>query len=154
MSRHDGLPLAANSPAASFAVSLIRRAAHHAPHTLAERLEEEWLADLAAQDSPFARLRFALGCCWATWVIAHEHRAASAPVAATPGDCRIVLPERQALLPRHASAFLLVLCAHLGAIYLLSICLALQQRPPHQPVVATLQVDETPIPALAPDTMN
>jgi hypothetical protein len=48
---------------------------------LAERLEEEWLADLAAQPSTFAGLSFALGCCWATRVIAREHGAASARVA-------------------------------------------------------------------------
>ena len=31
---------------------LIRYAAHHAPASLSERLEEEWLADLAAPPVP------------------------------------------------------------------------------------------------------
>lgn len=62
---------------------LIQHAAHSAPPMLAERLEEEWLADLEARQSTFARLRLAFGCCWATRVIAHEHCAASVAAAAS-----------------------------------------------------------------------
>lgn len=40
---------------------------------LAERLEEEWLADFAERKSALARLRFGVGCAWATRVIAHEY---------------------------------------------------------------------------------
>jgi TonB family protein len=61
--------------APSLARWLIRRAAHISPPSLADRLEEEWLADLAARCGAFAQLRFAIGCCWATRVIAHEHLA-------------------------------------------------------------------------------
>jgi TonB family protein len=53
---------------------LIRHAARRAPGQLAERLEEEWRADLSARHSAISRLRFAFGCSWATWVIALEHR--------------------------------------------------------------------------------
>jgi TonB family protein len=64
---------------------VIHGAARRAPDSLSERLEEEWLADLAAQRGPIARLRFALGCCWATSVIAHEHvGVATLPSAAAP----------------------------------------------------------------------
>ncbi len=64
---------------------LIHGAARRAPDSLSERLEEEWLADLAAQRGGIGRLRFALGCCWATNVIAYEHVAAAAlPAAASP----------------------------------------------------------------------
>jgi TonB family protein len=64
---------------------LIHGAARRAPSSLSERLEEEWLADLAAQRGPIRRLRFALGCCWATSIIAHEHAAVAAlPAAASP----------------------------------------------------------------------
>jgi TonB family protein len=52
---------------------LIHRAACRAPADLKERLEEEWSADLASRTSELSRLSFALGCCWATRVIAHEH---------------------------------------------------------------------------------
>jgi TonB family protein len=52
---------------------LIRRAARCAPTDLQERIEEEWSADLASRNSELSRLSFALGCCWATRVIASEH---------------------------------------------------------------------------------
>ena len=44
----------------SIAQRLIRRAARRAPASLSERFQEEWLADLAAQRGPIARLRFKL----------------------------------------------------------------------------------------------
>jgi hypothetical protein len=53
--------------------SLIQHAARTAPTTLSERLEEEWLADFEGRSGRLARLRFGVGCCWATRVIAHEH---------------------------------------------------------------------------------
>jgi hypothetical protein len=56
--------------------NLILHAARHAPGPLSERLTEEWLADMSERPSGFSRLRFALGCCWATSVIAREHGAA------------------------------------------------------------------------------
>lgn len=66
---------------------LIQRAARRAPDSLAPRLEEEWLADLAARSSALSRLRFAVGCCWASRVIMGEYprtevRATSAAVEA------------------------------------------------------------------------
>lgn len=67
------------------AARLISCAARRAPPQLAERLEEEWLADLGAQRSSFAAVSFALGCCWATCVIARERGAASAALSA-PGS--------------------------------------------------------------------
>jgi TonB family protein len=63
---------------------LIHHAARRAPDSLADRLEEEWLADLASQRGPIRRLRFAFGCCWAINVIAHEHAVAALPVASSP----------------------------------------------------------------------
>lgn len=53
--------------------SLVQHAARRAPAALAERLEEEWLADFAERRGPLARLRFGLGCVWATQVIAHDY---------------------------------------------------------------------------------
>jgi hypothetical protein len=84
-----------SAPAAfSLAARLIKCAARGAPPELAERLEEEWLADLATQPSAFAGLSFALGCCWATWVIAREHRAASARVAVSASGSKTVTLDR------------------------------------------------------------
>ena len=64
--------------AGGLARSMIRSAAQKAPSHLAERLEEEWLADLLVQRGRWAQLRFALGCYWATEVITHEFPAPSA----------------------------------------------------------------------------
>jgi TonB family protein len=60
---------------------LIRHASRRAPESLSQRLQEEWLADWAARTSALSRLRFALGCCWATRVIAHEFQPSSVAVA-------------------------------------------------------------------------
>jgi hypothetical protein len=51
---------------------LIQHAARRAPSWLSARLEEEWLADLESRSSASPRLRFAVGCCWATMVIAAD----------------------------------------------------------------------------------
>ena len=56
-----------------------RIAAHNAPESLRERLEEEWLAHLAERTGRLQRLGFALGCHWAASVIDREHGAAEAP---------------------------------------------------------------------------
>ena len=53
--------------------SLVQHAARRAPESLAERLEEEWLADFAERRGQLARLRFGVGCVWATNIIAHEY---------------------------------------------------------------------------------
>lgn len=52
---------------------VVRRAARHAPPTLVQRLEEEWLADLASRQAGWSRVRLALGCAWAAHVIASEY---------------------------------------------------------------------------------
>jgi TonB family protein len=52
---------------------LIHQAARGAPESLSSRLEEEWLADLESRSSALSRLRFAIGCCWATVVIVSDY---------------------------------------------------------------------------------
>lgn len=75
---------------------LIHQAAHRAPESLCARLEEEWLADLESRSAAVSRLRFAVGCCWASLVIVNEYSrnpaAAASPVAATSGS--ITLTDR------------------------------------------------------------
>ena len=68
-------------PSSAVARYLVSRAARRAPAGLSARLEEEWLADLMARQGAFSRIRFGLGCCWATRVIAREFGT----VAATAG---------------------------------------------------------------------
>lgn len=65
---------------------LIHCAARHAPQSFAQRLEEEWLADLAERPSEMSRLRFAIGCCWATQVIARQYQRSAVPVTGIVTD--------------------------------------------------------------------
>ena len=65
----------------TLALHLVRYAARTAPPGLTERLEEEWLADLMGRKGAFSRIRFGLGCCWATRVIAREFGVAAATAA-------------------------------------------------------------------------
>jgi hypothetical protein len=75
---------------------LIHHAAQRAPESLSSRLEEEWLADLQSRSSTLSRLRFAVGCCWATLVIVNEYPRTRAPVvsAATAATGFIPLADR------------------------------------------------------------
>jgi TonB family protein len=115
------LPAAAalSEPQDRFARWLIRQAARHSPPPLSQRLEEEWLADLAAQQGSMSRLRFAIGCCWATTVIAYDHFAPGI-VAAGSGVERVsatsYLLGDVSLVPRRASLFFLIACLHAAAI--------------------------------------
>jgi TonB family protein len=102
------------------AYRLIRRAAHRAPTALAERLEEEWLADLASRSGPAARLRFAIGCGWATSVITRDFRvpqlaAGGAARGHKPllGELRCDLP----LLSRRTAVFVAIAGLHGVLIY-------------------------------------
>jgi TonB family protein len=61
--------------------TLVHRAALRTPETLSERLEEEWLADMAERRGVFSRLRLAIGCYWATYAIARELGARERRVA-------------------------------------------------------------------------
>ncbi len=70
--------------------NLIRHAARKAPPALSERLGEEWLADLTARSGALSQLRFALGCCWATTVIAHEFGAVRSAAAAGVNKTTVV----------------------------------------------------------------
>ncbi len=104
---------------------LIHRASRRAPDALSERLGEEWLADMADRASAWSRLRFALGCCWATSVIAHEHGIAALPAARTPAVGTLLgrgyliggLPPESPYFSRRALTFLLVAGLH-AAVFL------------------------------------
>ena len=77
-------PPGAHGTSGDFAQVLVQRAARHAPSTLAARLEEEWLADLATRRGALARLRLALGCWWAARVILSESPVVSVAAAGPP----------------------------------------------------------------------
>jgi TonB family protein len=75
---------------------LIQHAARRGPESLSSRLEEEWLADLESRTSAVSRLRFALGCCWATMVIVNDYSRSRVPAASSAAVARgfITLADR------------------------------------------------------------
>lgn len=128
MNRHDpraALPATGSSRKRTdrLARHLLQRAARRAPPELAERLEEEWLADLAARRTALARLRLALGCCWAASVIAREHgtRLAAAAPARGPKAVAAYAPPDSTFFSRRSATVLLILALHAVLIYLLTV---------------------------------
>jgi TonB family protein len=101
-------------------VWLIYRAARSAPEPLSARLEEEWLADLAARSEAVSRLRFAMGCCWATRIIAYEHESSRAPVTSSVVANKALVPctgPNHGFLSLRSSTFCLVVCLHALLLY-------------------------------------
>lgn len=118
----------------SLARGLIARAARRAPSALAERLEEEWLAALAERGGSMARLRLALGCCWATGVIALEHAGIRLRAAPSPADATLpgaLILDESSLQPRRTVVFLVVVCLHVLVIDELVARLAWADIPHH-----------------------
>jgi TonB family protein len=117
MNRHDTRRIDA------LAGELIRRAARNAPPSLSQRLQEEWLADLATRRGRVTRLRLALGCWWAARVIAHEYPSAClAPAgsSARPLIAAAYAPHVSPFPSRRTLALLLIASLHAGLIYLLA----------------------------------
>jgi len=99
---------------------LIHQAAWRAPRSLSQRLEEEWLADLAARPSAMSRLRFAIGCCWATQVIAFEYRPSRIPVTSSAVQGRLMSAYAQhdvGKLSSRSSTLFLVVSLHAALFY-------------------------------------
>ena len=94
---------------------LIQHAARNAPPSLSERLEEEWLADLGERRGAMARLRFGVGCCWATRVIAYEYSSPKvlATISATGNKVMHAYAQQDySLLSRRTLAFVLIVGVH------------------------------------------
>lgn len=129
-------PITAEPPSCfdSLARWLIAHAARRAPPAVAERLEEEWLAALEERCGNMARLRLALGCCWASGVIAHEHAAVPVLAATSTADAKylgaLILHE-PSLLPRRTIVFFGVVCLHVLVIDALVSRLAWADIPHH-----------------------
>lgn len=99
---------------------LVGCAARNAPPGLAQRLEEEWLADLAARQGSFARIRFGLGCCWATRVIAREFGAAAATAGGAVSGQQILLARGAfdfSRISRRTVAMVAIVCLHVAVFY-------------------------------------
>lgn len=125
MNHHDGVQVPPAAANVSFARALIRRAAHRAPPDLVQRLEEEWLADLAARPGPLSRLRFALGCHWAARTIALEFgapaRIASTRIATATASGPAVVAGRPAAPsgPPRTIFFIAIVGLHVALAYAL-----------------------------------
>jgi TonB family protein len=100
---------------------LIHHAARRAPQFFAERLEEEWLADLAERPRGVSRLGFAIGCCWATRVIAREHQPAAVAVTSPLMEGKIMMgyPDDFGLFSRRSSTLFWVVALHAVVFYIL-----------------------------------
>ena len=131
------------------AQQLIRRAARWAPAGLAERLEEEWLADCLARPHALAQLRLALGCCWAIRIIAHEHAAVAAPATSTVRSRTVttLVQHDATFFSRRSAALLLIIALHVVLVYLLANGL-IHARPADPPTV--LNADFLPAPVRHP----
>jgi TonB family protein len=103
----------------TLACNLVRRAARKAPPGLKGRLEEEWLADLAARRNATARIRFGLGCCWATRVIARDFGVAAAATAGSASGQRLLVAaggDVFSSFSRRTTALIAIVCLH-GAVF-------------------------------------
>jgi TonB family protein len=103
--------------------SLIQHAARNAPASLSERLEEEWLADFAGRSGRLARLRFGVGCCWATRVIAHEYLEPKIAAAGSATGSKVMTAYAQndfsflSFLSRRTTAVVLIIGLHAVIFY-------------------------------------
>jgi TonB family protein len=108
------------TPHNDLAHRLIRRAARSAPPALAERLAEEWSADLAARTGTFSRLRLAIGCWWATGVITREVVVPQVATSSAGGGVRALLGETHPdfpLLSGRTLTFVAIAGLHLLLLY-------------------------------------
>jgi len=133
---------------------LIQHAAHSAPPPLAERLEEEWLADLAARRGQVSRLLFGLGCCWATNVIAREHRELNVSAATTATGSTTMTTQVQpplTLLPRRTTVLVAIVGLHVAIIYAFATGLAHRLIEPLQgPMIADVVRETRTLPTPPP----
>ena len=86
---------------------VIQRAARNVPQPLAERLEEEWLADLGEQRGRISQVSFALGCYWAATVIRHGHCAQNVPATSASMEYKTMTAhayQRASLFPRRTTS--------------------------------------------------
>ena len=154
--RDDLPPEATDRIASSTSARLIRYAASRMPPGLAERLEEEWIADLSEQDGALSRMRFALGCCWARQVIGREpHLYGVRLSAAGHGHVDAIHPPFPSILPRRASVFLVIVFLHIAAAVAFIYAVRVRELPIPQPdmtwnVVSDSRSVTPPLPV--PDT--
>jgi TonB family protein len=142
---------------------LIHHAAHRAPESLSSRLEEEWLADLQSRSSSLSRLRFALGCCWATLVIANDYprrqvaaaRAVAGPMV-TGGSVTLVERNFRYFSLRSGTLFLIA-GLHAALFFGLVVTLSHTRATTPPPILQNRTIEDVPrkkdpvVPSLSSD---
>lgn len=126
---------------------LIHQAARGAPEDLSPRLEEEWLADLESRSAVLPRLRFAMGCCWATLVIANDYprnRAAAASAAAPASGIVSLVDRNFSYFSLRSATLFLIAGLHAALFFGLITSLAHTHRPAVTPDLQNHQVDSVP----------
>ena len=147
MSTRDDLPVeTAKRTLGSPPVQIIRYAAGRMPTGLAERLEEEWISDLTEQRGAFARMRFALGCCWATYVIGHELHVYGARLnTASQGSAGVIYAPYLSEIPKRAAALLVIVFLHVAAAIALIYAIRGHALPVPQQPMAWQYIDPKPV---------
>ena len=126
---------------------LIRRAARRAPESLAQRLEEEWRADLAERHGRLAQLRFGIGCCWAMNAIVREHGVAVVAATGSPaghGPVAAVAPNDFPYFSTRVPTFLLIVCLHAAVLYGLAVGLGSKFIKPSPTSFVASEIDAPP----------
>lgn len=132
---------------------LVRHAARRAPGPLAERLEEEWLADMSARRAGLSRLSLALGCCWASYVITRESGVAAVPAAsaqAAPANLGGYWRDDSLRFSRSTVTFLLVVSLHLAIVCGLAVGLGSQFTKKAPTTFTTTMIEKTIPPDVRP----
>jgi len=120
----------------------VRSAARAAPATLRERLEEEWLADLAARPGWLARMRFGAGCHWATHAIAHDFGGAQLAAVAGGADHALAFHHPHGTSgPRRTVTLFVIVGLHAIALYALTRGIVITLRPEVPPITQVRFVD-------------
>jgi periplasmic protein TonB len=129
----------------ALSIALVRRAARTAPRSVSARLEEEWLADMHERTSGLSRLRFAVGCYWASVAIGLEHRTAGVAVASTAAGNVSLIVEPPSFFSSRAVTFGLVLSLH-AAVFAGLMMARTQFSKPAEPAALQPRVIDRPLP--------
>jgi TonB family protein len=130
-------------------IALVRCAARTAPSSLTARLEEEWLADMQERSSSLSRLRFAVGCYWASIAIGLQHRPIRVPAASSAHGNASMLLEPPGFLSSRAATFSLVLSLHAAVLCGLMMAGTKLLKPAEPPAIQPRVIDR-PLPQIKP----
>jgi periplasmic protein TonB len=124
---------------------LVQYAARRAPGELPERLTEEWLADMSERRQGFSRLRFALGCCWATSIIARDRGFVAVQATSTvvaPASLGGFIRLTPSFSSRRTATFVLVASLHAVALGGLMLGLTAKYHKSTPPDLQTKIIDQ------------